>query len=195
MTVKVLLQQVRNVTQDAEGSYWSDSDLLGYYNECKRSMASERFESKTTATLTLDPLVNEYDTTGILRYIKCKDDEGTVRKLYPDDDSGENDTNGIVVVAYNKVYVNDPTVGSVLTFSIISLPQEDNLESDVRVGDENALKYYILSKAYEKETEMESFAKSDVFYSKYQREFARLIDASSVNYTASAIHTTQAKFF
>lgn len=195
MKVKVLLQQVRNITQDAEGNYWSDSDLLSYYNECKRSMASERFEMKTTATLTLDPLVNEYDTTGILRYIKCKDDEDTKRTIYPNDDSGENDTNGIIILTYNRVYVNDPTAGSVLTFQIIAMPPEDNLEDEVRLGDENSFKYYILSKAYEKETDMENFQKSEIFYSKYKREFARLLDAASTNYTASTVDTTEAKFF
>lgn len=195
MKVKVLLQQARNVTQDAEGNYWSDSDLLGYYNECKRSMASERFEMKTTATLTLDPLVNEYDTTGILRYIKCKDDLGTTRKLYPNDDSGEADGDGIIILTYNRIYVNDPTIGSVLTFQIISLPSEDNLEDEVRLGDENAFKYYILSKVYEKETDMENFQKAEIFYQKYQREFSRLLDAASTNYTASTVDRTEAKFF
>jgi len=195
MRVQVLLQQVRNVLQDNEGTYWDDSELLGYYNECKRTMASERFELKTTATLALDPLVNEYDTTGILRYIKCKDDLDTTRALYPNDDSGENDNDGIVIIAYNRVYVNDPTIGTTLTFQIISLPPEDNLTSDVRFNDENSFKYYILSKAYEKETDIENFQKSAIFYEKYTREFSRLIDAASTNYTASSVDKTEAKFY
>ena len=195
MRVNVLLQQIRNVLQDGEGTYWDDSELLGYYNECKRSMASERLELKTSATLVLDPLKNEYDTSGILRYIKCKDADGTKRELYPNDDSGEDDTDGVVILAYNRVYVNDPTVGDTLTFQIIALPPEDNLTSEVRFNDENAFKYYVLSKAYEKETDSENFAKSDVFYSKYKREFDRLLDASSVNYTASSVDKTEAKFY
>lgn len=195
MKVKVLMQRVRNVLQDVEGIYWTDSDLLNYYNDCKRAMASERFEMKTTATLTLDPLVNEYDTTGILRYINCKDDTGTKRTLYPNDESGDLDTDGVIIITYNRVYVNDPTVGTTLTFQIIALPPEDNLEDEVRLGDENALQYYMLSKAYEKDTDMENFAKSESFYGKYKRVFARLLDAASTNYTASTADKTEAKFF
>lgn len=189
------MQRVRNVLQDVEGIYWTDSDLLNYYNDCKRAMASERFEMKTTATLTLDPLVNEYDTTGILRYINCKDDTGTKRTLYPNDESGDLDTDGVIIITYNRVYVNDPTVGTTLTFQIIALPPEDNLEDEVRLGDENALQYYMLSKAYEKDTDMENFAKSESFYGKYKRVFARLLDAASTNYTASTADKTEAKFF
>lgn len=195
MRVSVLLQQVRNVLQDQEGTYWDDSELLGYYNECKRSMASERLEMKTTATLVLDPLVNEYSTNGILRYIRCSDDNETPRSLYPNDSSGDEDTDGVVIMAYNKVYVNDPTVGSTLTFQIVALPPEDNLTQEVRFNDENSFKYYILSKAYEKETDTENFQKSEIFYSKFKKEFNRLIDAASANYTISTVETTAASYY
>jgi len=83
MKVIELFSGIRNTLQDLDKTYWDDSELLGYYNECKRSMAAERLENKTTATLTLDPLKNEYDTSGILRYIYATDDLDNDRDLYP----------------------------------------------------------------------------------------------------------------
>lgn len=185
MIVKQLLSQVRNPLQDSDKTYWDDSELLSYYNECKRSMASERLEIKTTASMLLDTSKNEYNTDGILRYIKAKDDEGKERKLYPNDGSGDDDTTGIIIKDYNVVYVNDPTIGTTIIFDIVSFPEEDNLESNVRLGDESALKYYILSKAYEKESDMESFQKSSYFYSKYRVELDKLINSSSINYKSN----------
>lgn len=195
MKVSELFNIVRNTLQDNDKVYWDDSELLAHYNECKRSMTAERLEDKTTATLILDPLKNEYDTTGILRYISCKDDTGLTRKLYPDDESGDDDNNGIIIKNYDKVYVNDSTVGSILTFKIIAMPIEDNLTGDVRIGDENALKYYILSKAYEKDTDMQNFQKSTTFYSQYQQLFKHLKNASSANYRANIPQTTKALYY
>jgi len=195
MIVQELLTHVRNTLQDQDKTYWDDSELLNYYNECKRTMSAERLEIKTKATLTLDPLVNEYKTDGILRYIKAKDDEDRVRPIYPNDDSGDSDDNGIIIKDYNLVYVSDPTIGSTITFEIVSLPAEDNLPNDVRLGDENAFKYYILSKAYEKESDMENFQKVEYFYQKYLREFAKLMDSASTNYKTATVMKTEANYF
>jgi hypothetical protein len=195
MIVSELLISCRNVLQDFDKEYWDDSELLTYYNECKRTMAQERLEIKTTATLTLDPLKNEYDTDGVLRYIRAKDDLGNNRTFYPNDESIGLDSNGIIIKDYNKIYVQDPTIGSVITIEIVSLPTDDNVEGNVRLGDENALKYYILSKAYEKETDMENFAKSDYFYQKYLREFAKLMDSASANYNTATVNRTEANYY
>ena len=195
MRVLELLNSVRNKLQDLDKNYWDDSELLADYNECKRSMAAERLEGKTTATLILDPLKNEYDTTGILRYISSKDDIDNTRALYPNDSSGDDDAKGVVIIDYNRVYVNDPTIGSSITFQVVALPSDDNLTSLVRVGDENAMKYYILSKAYEKEGDMENFTKSDVFYRKYMEVFAKLKNASNANYRANTIQRTETLYY
>jgi len=190
-----LFANIRNVLQDISKTYWDDPELLGYYNECKRSMAAERLEDKTTATLTLDPLRNEYNTDGILRYIYAEDDEGTDRPLYPNDKTGENDSNGIIVLDYNKIYVNDPELNAAIIFQVVAMPSEDNISSLVRAGDENALKYYILSKAYEKDSDMENFAKSDAFYAKYTTALKPLKNASNANYTTNTVQISEAIYY
>jgi len=195
MKVIELFSGIRNTLQDLDKTYWDDSELLGYYNECKRSMAAERLENKTTATLTLDPLKNEYDTSGILRYIYATDDLDNDRDLYPNDKSGEDDVNGIIILDYNRIYINDPTVGSTVTIQIVALPDEDNLTSLIRAGDENALKYYILSKAYEKDTDMGNFQKSGIFYQKYEQLFKKLREANNANYRTNTIQTTKATYY
>ena len=195
MRVEELLVKARNTLQDQEKNFWDDSELLDYYNECKRAMTAERLENKTTATMILDPLQEEYDTSGIIRYISAKDDEGTDRPLYPDDGTGDDDNNGIIILDYNRVLVNDPTLGSNIIFKVVAAPADDNLGNTVRAGDEQALRYYILSKAYEKETEMENFQKASYFYSKYALAFKALKDASSSNYRTGKTNKTQSYFF
>jgi hypothetical protein len=195
MTVLQLITSCRDVLQDQDKTYWDDSELLNFYNECKRTMAQDRLEIKTTATLVLDPLKNDYDTDGILRYIRAEDDLGNFRTFYPNDESIGIDSNGIIIKDYNKIYVADPTIGTTITMEVVSLPIEDNLTGTVRLGDENALKYYILSKAYEKETDMENFTKADYFYSKYMREFAKLMDSASANYKTATVMKTEANYF
>ena len=195
MKVNELLSSVRNTLQDSDKNYWDDSELLSYYNECKRSMAAERLERKTTATLILDPLKNEYDTSGILRYISAKDDNDTNRKLYPNDTSGDDDSEGIVILDYNRVYVNNPELGTSILLQIVAMPEEDNLGGLVRIGDENAMKYYILSKAYEKDTDMGNFQKSVHFYSKYSDAFKLLKDANSSNYQAGVTRASKSYYY
>jgi hypothetical protein len=158
-------------------------------------MAAERLENKTTASLTLDPLKNEYDTSGVLRYIRASDDVGTDRPMYPNDETGTDDTAGIIILDYNKIYVNDPTQATTLTLQIVALPNEDNLSGVVRAGDENAMKYYILSKSYEKDTDMGNFQKADTFYGKYMRLFALLKNASSANYTSGVVQRTESVYY
>lgn len=195
MKVIELFSEARNTLQDLDKNYWDDSELLSYYNECKRSMASERLENKTTATLTLDPLKEVYDTTGILRYISCRDNNDLERKLYPDDGTGDADLDGIIIEDYNRVKVNDPSKGTTLTFKIVAMPEDDNLQNIVRVGDENALRYYIISKAYEKDTDMENFQKSEYFYNKFVMNFKMLKDAANADYRTSAVSTTVSQFY
>lgn len=195
MIVKELLQSCRMVLQDYDKTYWDDSELLSYYNECKRTMASERLEIKSEATLVLDPDTNKYTTDGILRYIKATDDLGGVRTLYPNDGSGDGDDNGIVIKDYNKIYINRPDIGSIITFEIVTLPDNDNLESSVRMNDENSFKYYILSKCYEKENDMENFQKVEYFHQKYLREFRKNIDSASANYVTATVSATEGSYY
>ena len=155
MTVRELLQQVRDTLQDTDRVYWSESELINLYNDAKRLIASERVEDKTTTSLLLSADTNTYSIDNVLRYISAKDSNDISRQLYPDDDSGDGDTYGIIIKAYNSVYVNSPEDDVTVTFKVVSMPSEDNLNDTVRTGDENSIKYYILSRAYEKENEME----------------------------------------
>lgn len=189
MRVEELFSSVRNTLQDHDKNHWDDSELLAYYNECKRTMAMDRLENKTTATLTLDPLINVYDTTGAVRYVRMKDDLDNKRPIYPNDLTGADDEYGVIIQDYNRVYVNDPSIGTSIIMDIVAMPSDDNLSSNIRIGDENSFKYYILSKAYEKDSDMNNFQKSDVFYTKFYREFKKLKDANSVGYTNAEIRT------
>lgn len=195
MKVNELFASIRNTLQDNNKEYWDDSELLMYYNECVRHMTAERLEDKTTATMLLSDGKFEYDTDGILRYIKCVDSNGKERKLYQDDGSGKDDELGIIIKNYDRVYVNTPADGVTVTFTIVAMPVDGNLTSRVRIGDEQPLKYYILSKAYEKDADMENFNKSGYFYAKFIDGFKQLKNASSVNYMSGNVQATKSYFY
>lgn len=194
MTVRELLQQVRDTLQDTDRVYWSESELINLYNDAKRLIASERVEDKTTTSLLLSADTNTYSIDNVLRYISAKDSNDISRQLYPDDDSGDGDTYGIIIKAYNSVYVNSPEDDVTVTFKIVSMPSEDNLNDTVRTGDENSIKYYILSRAYEKENEMENFQKAQYFFAKYQTEFKSAKKNANVGYRADT-RTTKAYYY
>lgn len=194
MTVRELLQQVRDTLQDQDRNYWSESELINLYNDAKRLIASERIEDKTTTYLSLDSTENEYAVDGVLRYISAKDSNNIDRQLYADDGSGDSDDYGIIIKTYNLVYINTPEDDVTVTFKVVSMPSEDNLNDTVRTGDENSIKYYILSRAYEKETEMENFQKAQYFFSKYQIEFKTAKKNASVGYRNDT-KTTKAYYY
>jgi len=131
-----------------------------------------------------------YSPSNVLRYVSAKDDEGTERPLYPDDGSGDTDSLGVTIVDYDQIKVHDDTVGAILTITYLGLPLDHNLNDDVRQGDEEALRYYILARAYEKETDMENFAKSDKFEFKFRQMLESLIANKSMNYNNSKVNTT-----
>ncbi len=194
MTVRELLQQVRDTLQDTDRVYWSESELINLYNDAKRLIASERVEDKTTTSLLLSADTNTYSIDNVLRYISAKDSNDISRQLYPDDDSGDADAYGIIIKAYNSVYVNSPEDDVTVTFKVVSMPSEDNLNDTVRTGDENSIKYYILSRAYEKENEMENFQKAQYFFAKYQTEFKSAKKNANVGYRADT-RTTKAYYY
>ena len=69
-----------------------------------------------------------------------------------------------------------------LYIKTITMPVDYNLNDEVRSGDENALKYFMVSKAYEKESDLENFQKSQYFFSVYQRELSMLLKGSKLGY-------------
>jgi len=187
MTLRELIAKVRDKLQDADAIYWSDSEFIDLYNECKRYLASERKENPTTTSVSLSDGVYEYNIDGVLRYISAKDNEKKNRELYPDDGNGDNDADGIVIMDYDTIYVNTPVTGTTITLKHITFPAEDNLNDAVRSGDEESYTYFLLSKAYEKDTDMEQFQKAQYFWSMFTGAMKFIKKNSSLNY----IHKTQ----
>jgi hypothetical protein len=182
MTVRDLLHQTRDTLQDTDGDYWSDSELLDYYNGGIKAMASERLEEPKTTVLNLLTGTYEYNVDGVLRYISAKDSNGTVRSLHPDDTSGDEESNGIIVLDYDRIYVNTPVTNVAVSIKHIAIPANQNLNDTVRSGDENTLKYFMMSKAYEKETDMENFQKSQYFDQKYMQGVKTVKKTSALGY-------------
>ena len=182
MTLRELIAKVRDKLQDADAIYWSDSEFIDLYNECKRYLASERKENPTTTSVSLSDGVYEYNIDGVLRYISAKDNEKNNRELYPDDGNGDDDADGIVIMDYDTIYVNTPVTGKTITLKHITFPAEDNLNDGVRSGDEESYTYFLLSKAYEKDTDMEQFQKAQYFWSMFTGAMKFIKKNSSLNY-------------
>lgn len=194
MKVKQIIAQVRDNLQDANADYWSESELLNLYNECKRHLAAERQENQTSKLIPLIDDTYQYNVDGVLRYISAKDSEGNVRELYPDDGSGDDESSAIIVHNYNLIYVNNPLTGIDLVLKVIAMPSEDNLEATIRSGDENAYKYYMLSKAYEKESDMENFQKS-VYFGNMFTEMVKYVKKNAKLNHMDKVRTTKGYYY
>ena len=194
MTVLELIAQVRDNLQDSDANYWHESELLNLYNECKRHLSAERQEVNSTTNVILIDDTYTYSVDGVLRYISAVDSDDVVRPLYPDDGTGDDTANAIIIKNYNQIYVNTPETGVTTTLKVIAFPEDDNLSTTVRSGDENAYKYYILSKAYEKEQETENFQKSSYFRSMYTDAITYLKKNASLKYTKQ-IELTEGHYY
>lgn len=194
MKVIELIAQVRDNLQDSDANYWHDSELLNLYNECKRNISAERQEINSTKTVVLTDSTYEYTVDGVLRYISAKDSNGNDLVLYADDGTGDDDEYGIIIQSYDSIYVNSPATGVTITFKVISFPNDDNLNTTIRSGDENTYKYYILSKAYEKESDMENFQKSGYFWGMFKDSVEFLKKNAKMNYI-DATNITKGYFY
>ena len=194
MTVLELIVEAQTTLQDSDANYWSQDELLGYYNNGLRSLAAERLEEpKTTTVPTLDDTYT-YSVSGVLRYISATDTNNIKRPLYPDDTTGDDDVYGIIINDYNEIYVNTPETGVSVNIKTIAIPDAHTTSDTVRLGDDVALKYYIVSKAYEKESDLENFQKSQYFMVQYQRELNRLLKNSKLGYK-NELEMTRSYFF
>ena len=194
MTVRELLTKVRDKLQDTDSTYWSDSELIDLFNEAKRYITSERNENPTYTELELLSDTNIYNIEGILRYVRVTDSNGKDRKLYPDDGTGDEVSSAIIVRKYNEIYVNTPEDGVTLTIKHISFPEEDNLNDDIRSGDEESYRYFLLSKCYEKDNDMEQFQKAQYFWSQFLGAMKYSKKNSSLNYM-NQLETTKSYFY
>lgn len=188
MIVKELMSQVRDIIQDTDKIYFSDSELLNIYNECKRYINAERKENPTTIEIETSEGVYEYDVDNVLRYISCKD-----KNLYPDNGDGDDDSSGIIVKSYNLIYVNEPK-DETLLMKVISFPSEDNVDTVIRMGDENLYKYYMLSKAYEKDSDLEQFQKSQYFIGMFN-SMVKTVKKDFNNNYINKTQTTKSYYF
>jgi hypothetical protein len=194
MVVRELIGKVRDKLQDADATYWSDSEFIDLYNECKRYLSSERKENPTTTTVALSADTYQYDIDGVLRFISAKDSNGYTRTLYPDDTSGDSDSDGIIVLDYNSIYVNTPADDVTLTVKHIAFPVEDNLNDIIRSGDEESYTYFLLTKAYEKDTDMEQFQKAQYFWQMFLGAMKFQKKNSSLNYM-DKVQTTKGYYY
>ena len=83
---------------------------------------------------------------------------------------------------YDTIYVNTPASGTTITLKHIAFPADDNLNDEVRSGDEESYTYFLLSKAYEKDTDMEQFQKAQYLWSMFQGAMKFLKKNSSLNF-------------
>lgn len=194
MTVRELLTKVRDKLQDTDSTYWSDSELVDLYGECQRYLASERKENPTTTTLQLSEDTYIYEVEDVLRYISIKDSNGKIREIFPDDGSGEEISSSVIVEDYDRIRVTNPEDNVSLLIKHISFPEEHNLNDKVRVGDEEAYRYFILSKCYEKDNDMEQFQKAQYFWSMCIGAMKYSKKNSSLNYIDKS-NTTKSYFY
>lgn len=194
MLVSDLLTQVQTNLQDSNADYWSETELLDLFNECKRFMTAERKEKVSTVTVNLIDGTYEYSPSGVLRYISAIDSDGSKRDLYPDDGSDEDELSAVIIKDFDSIYVNNPVTGVDLTLKVVSMPSDSLTTDTIRSGDENAYKYYILSKAYEKESDLENFQKAQYFGNMFVQMFKPLKKTSSQN-NRQEMRTTEAHWF
>lgn len=194
MTVRELLSQVRDTLQDTNGTYWSESELLNYCNSGIRAIASESLEKSTTSIVSLAETTNEYTIDGVLRYISAKNNNDKSLALYADDGSGDEDLNGIIVMDRNRIYVNDPSDDVTLTIKYVPMPEDQNLNDNIRPGEENALREFVIYKAYEKESEMQNYQKSSDYMSKFRQELHMIKKNSKLGFIKQ-VETTKGYYY
>ena len=193
MQIRELITKVRDKLQDTDAVYWSDSELVDLCNECKRYLAAERKENPTTTSLVTYDGIETYTVEGVLRYIGATNQEGNELILYPDDGSIADKTSGIVIEDYNRIKVKNP-IDEVITIKHISFPEEDNLNDTIRMGDEESYRYFVLSKCYEKDNDMEQFQKAQYFWSMFMGAMKYSKKNSSLGYVEK-VHTTKSYFY
>lgn len=193
MQIRELIAKVRDKLQDTDAVYWSDSELVDLCNECKRYLAAERKENPTTFELVTYDGIESYTMDGILRYISAKNSDGNELTLYPDDGSSDGKSSGVIIEDYNKVKVINAE-DEVITVKAISFPEEDNLNDTIRMGDEESYRYFVLSKCYEKDNDMEQFQKAQYFWSMFMGAMKYSKKNSSLGYVEK-VHTTKSYFY
>ncbi len=159
LKISDLMTSIRDTLQDLQQNRWSEQELFRYLNQGARDTALQLEHINIKHTITVDPLLpNSYDLpyeaiefygiTSVQPYTYSP-----TEITFPDNRAED------VLIDY---YAYPPEI-------VYGVTTEVSLERDIQ----DALKYYVLFRAYEKEDSTEKLAKSAYFYQKYNEVLAR----------------------
>ena len=170
MTVAQLITDVRYVLQDSDAVYFTDTELLNTFNECRRLITFDRKDKTSTVDVSTLDSTYSYTTEAVL------------------------DANGVIVTNENEVYVVTPETGVTITFTTISMPADAVTTDTIRIGDEAPYKYYMLAKSYEKDTDLEQFQKAQYFTQLFRTSYDNTKKITSSN-NRTKRSVTESHFF
>ena len=183
MTVQELITDVRYTLQDTDGTYFTDTELLSLYNECKRLITFDRKDKASTVDVATLDSTYTYTTTGVISFLKATDSEDVERPIYTEAEYDEAllDANAVIVTNENELYVVTPETGVTITLTVIAMPDDSIATDSVRLGDEAPYKYYMLAKSYEKDTDLEQFQKAQYFTQMFRTSYGNTKKITSQN--------------
>jgi len=196
MTVAQLITDVRYVLQDSDAVYFTDTELLNTFNECRRLITFDRKDKTSTVDVATLDSTYSYTTTGVISFVKAIDSNDVVRPIYTNEEYDEAvlDANGVIVTNENEIYVVTPETGVTITFTTISMPADAVTTDTIRIGDEAPYKYYMLAKSYEKDTDLEQFQKAQYFTQLFRTSYDNTKKITSSN-NRTKRSVTESHFF
>lgn len=149
MTVADFFTSARFTLQDLTGRRWTDAELLHYVNEGMRDIALRTFFNRVEETLSVVSATTIYTTTY------------TPIKILSVESSQQ-----FQVTSNNEITFTNPRDENVIIV-YYAYPQTvtTDIVEDVDIID--ALRFFVLSRAYEKEDSPENFNKASYFRNKY----------------------------
>lgn len=157
MIASALITRARYTLQDTNANRWSNDEMLTYINDGLTDLALATMHHKVEQELSVVSTVSSY----VLSYPVIQFELIDTTQSYSITnnqtivfDSPVDETVDVVYYAYT----NDVAIGD-------ELPIEKDLE--------DALKYYVLKRCYEKEDSTENFSKAAYFDNEYRKAVAR----------------------
>ena len=149
MTVVDFTLSVRYTLQDEAKNRWSDAELLDYINEGLRDIALRTYFNRVEENISVVPTTTVYTTSktpiSIFKISTYQSYTITGQNEITFDDPREEDVK-VTYYAYPDIVTTD-------------------INEDIDIID--ALKYFVLNRAYEKEDSPENFQKAVYFHNKY----------------------------
>ncbi len=154
-----IILEIRDTLQDLQENRWTEQELYRYLNQGARDTALQLKNTNIKHTITVDPSQpNSYDlpyeAIEFYNISSVQPYEYSLTEITFPDNRAED-----VLVDY---YAYPPEI-------IYGVTLEVSIERDLY----DALKFYVLYRAYEKEDNTEKLAKSSYFYQKYKEVLAR----------------------